>query len=120
MINTEIQQEIIELGIKYKNNWGKSVDFVGLSSVLSQERLLLVMRLIVDTGDSVLVGFQKIKNLLNPYYKYLDSIIDISCSESIDRNCPLCGNNVRYFSDGNSYEFKCDTTHCIRRTIRGI
>ncbi len=120
MINTEVMKEITKLCAEYEKRWNKPVDFVGLPSAMNQERLLLAMRLIVDTGDSVLVGFKKVSKLLNVYYKYLDNIEDINDGENVEKNCPLCGNKVRYFIEGTSYEFKCDTPYCIRRIFRGI
>lgn len=120
MIDVEMMQEAIELGKLYDSRWGKEIDFVGMPSVLGQHKLLLVMRLIVDTGDSVLVGYQKINELVNPYYKYLMSIEGIKDGDIVDKKCPLCGKNVRLYQIGNSYEYRCDTHNCISCGCRGI
>lgn len=74
MINIEVMKEITELCTKYEKRWNKPVDFVGLPYALYQERFLLIMRYILNTGDSILVGYQKVSRLLNSYYKYLISI----------------------------------------------
>lgn len=120
MINVEVMKEIIELCSKYEKRWNKPVDFVGLPSTLYQERFLLIMRYIVNTGDSILVGYQKVSRLLNSYYKYLDSIDEINGGESVDKNCPLCGEKVRFVKMGNSYEFRCNTANCVEYGVRGI
>ena len=105
MIDVEMMQEAIKLGKLYESRWGKEVDFVGMPPNLGQHNLLLVMRLIVDTGDSVLVGYQKIKKLINPYYEYLKSIGKIKAGDVVDRKCPLCGGNVRFYEIGSSYRY---------------
>jgi len=78
------------------------------------------MRLIVDTGHSVLVGYQKIKKLVDPYYEYLKSIEEIKAGDVVDRKCRLCGGNVRFYEFGNSYGYGCDTPNCISLSFRGI
>ncbi len=120
MINLEVMKETTELCIKYEKRWNKPVDFIGLPSHLSQERFLLVMRYIVDTGESILVGYQKVSGLLNSYYKYLNSIEDINDGECVEKKCPLCGEKVRFYEMGNSYEFRCDTHNCVIYSGRGI
>ena len=120
MIDVKMMQESIKLGQLYENRWGKEVDFVGMPSSIGQHKLLLVMRLIVDTGDSVLVGYQKIKKLVDPYYKYLMSIERSKDGDVVDKRCPLCGENVKFYQMGNSYEYRCDTPNCISFGARGI
>ena len=71
------------------------------------------MRLIVDTGDSVLVGYQKIRDLLKPYYKYLDTLDKFNNDGNVVKKCPLCDGNVELYRMKNSYEFRCDTPNCI-------
>lgn len=119
MINVEVMKEITELCAKYEKRWNKPVDFVGLPSTLYQERFLLIMRYIVDTGDSILVGYQKVDGLLNSYYEYLDSIDCIKDRECVDKNCPLCGKKVRLFETSNSCEFRCDTNNCVVYGVQG-
>lgn len=120
MIDEEMLKEICELSDKYEYRWGKSVDHVGMPITIDQHRLVLALRIMVDTGDSILVAYQKVRDLVNPYYEYLDSITDISDGEYVEKDCPLCGNKVRFYSIDNSYEFKCDTFNCLRLTVRGI
>ena len=78
------------------------------------------MRIIVDTGDSVLVGYQKIRNLLKPYYKYLDTFDKLNCGDIVDKKCPLCAGDIKLYRMGNSYEFRCDTPNCVVYGARGI
>ena len=120
MINVEVMKEITELCTKYEKRWNKPVDFVGFPSTLYQERFLLIMRYIVDTGDSILVGYQKVSRLLNSYYKYLNSIDGINDGECVEKNCSLCGEKVRFYELENSYEFRCDTHNCVTYGARGI
>ena len=120
MINTKAMEEIYKLGAIYETTWGKPVDFIGLPCNLSQEQFVLALRMIVKTGDSVLVGLQKVKAALNTYYDYLESIIDINDGDSVERKCPICGNKVVFHTCGNSYEFRCMTDICISYTVRGF
>ena len=125
MINIEILQEMTELCSLYKNRWNKQVDYVGMPSNMSQERLLLILRYIVDTGDSVLVGSQKVRDILHEYHSYLDDLFS-SSNEHIenghvfDKPCPLCGNKVIYTESRNSYSCTCDTKYCFCESFRGI
>ena len=117
MINTEVMKEITELCAKYEKRWNKPVDFAGVPSTLYQERFLLIMRYIVDTGDSILVGYQSVRRLLNLYNKYLDSIEEINDGESVEKDCPLCGEKVRFYEVGNSFQFRCSTRNCLRYPV---
>ncbi len=120
MIDVAMMKESIKLGQLYESRWGKEVDFVGMPSFLGQHKLLLVMRLIVDTGDSVLVGYQKIRDLLNPYYDYLVGFDALNDGDIVDKKCPLCNNHVKFHRMGNSFEFRCDTSNCVKYSARGI
>lgn len=72
LVNVKAMQEIHKLSSLYEKNWGKEVDYVGMPILIDQENLLQVFRIIVETGDSVLVGFQKRKALVDPYRDYLE------------------------------------------------
>lgn len=120
MIDVDIMEEQIKLGKLYEIRWGKEIDFVGMPPVLTQHKLLLVMRFIVDTGDSVLVGYKKIKGLIEPYCNYLMTVTNIENMDVVDEKCHLCGGQVRMYQTGNSYEYKCDTRNCISIVNRGI
>ena len=63
MINEEALKKIEQLEQTYENNWGRKVDYTVLPAGLSQEKLVLVLERIVDTGESVLVGWNKIFKL---------------------------------------------------------
>jgi hypothetical protein len=60
MVNGEALEEINELSSVYEKNWGIPVDYTILPAGLCQEKLVVVLRRIVDTGESVLVGYGKI------------------------------------------------------------
>lgn len=59
MINKEVLKEIEQLASIYKNNWGILLDYTIIPSGMSQERLVVVLRRIIDTGESILVGYNK-------------------------------------------------------------
>lgn len=59
MINEEALNKIDELSKLYKFNWGKEVDRVGMPLGMSQEKLVIVIERIVETGESILVGWNK-------------------------------------------------------------
>ena len=44
----------------YKERWGKEVDYTILPSGMTQEKLLVVMERIINTGESILMGYGKI------------------------------------------------------------
>ena len=125
MINIEVMQELHELSLLYEARWGKDVDYVGMPTTISEKRLLLILRYIVDTGDSVLVGAQKVRDILNEYHDYIEKETaahnwDVENGYVFTKPCPLCGNKVRYKIHGNSYAYECDTPHCFASVVRGI
>lgn len=34
--------------------------------------------------------------------------------------CPRCGSELIYRAVGNSYEIKCKSQDCLKRTVRGL
>jgi hypothetical protein len=125
MVNIEVLQELHKLATLYEERWGKEVDYVGMPSTISQQRLLLILRYIVDTGDSVLVGAQKVRNILDEYYNYIRyehaaHNWDVEDGYTFSKLCPLCGNKFRYKRYGTSYAYECDTAHCFVTAVRGI
>lgn len=60
MIDVEIFQKIQELSLLYKQRWGKEPDYTIIPKGITQEVLLKVIERIVDTGESILVGWNKI------------------------------------------------------------
>lgn len=63
MINEDALKKIEQLEKTYENNWGRKIDYTILPAGLSQEKLVQVLERIVDTGESVLVGWNRISNL---------------------------------------------------------
>lgn len=61
MINKDALIEIEKLEELYKLRWNKEVDYSLLPHSVTQEQLCLILRRIVDTGESCLVGYNKIK-----------------------------------------------------------
>lgn len=62
MLNKEALEKIRILEQKYKETWGINVDYTIIPSGMTQEKLVKVLERIVDTGESIIVGFNKIKN----------------------------------------------------------
>ncbi len=62
MLNKEALKKIRILEQKYKETWGINVDYTIIPSGMTQEKLVEVLERIVDTGESIIVGFSKIKN----------------------------------------------------------
>ena len=62
MFDWETLDRTEKLAQKYKENWGKDVDLTALPTIMTQEDLAKVLERIVETGESVLVGFDKIRN----------------------------------------------------------
>lgn len=62
MLNKEALEKIRILEQKYKETWGINVDYTIIPPGMTQEKLVEVLERIVDTGESIIVGFSKIKN----------------------------------------------------------
>lgn len=60
MIEVEIYNKIQKLSLLYEKRWGKEPDYTVVPKGMSQEVLLKVLERIVDTGESILVGWNKI------------------------------------------------------------
>ncbi len=60
MINAEAMERIKELCKLYEQRWGKEVDLTIIPPGCTQDKLAVVLERIVDTGESVLVGWNKI------------------------------------------------------------
>lgn len=61
MIDEAAMKKINELSELYEQRWGKEVDILALPSVINrQDRLAQILERIVDTGESVIVGYQKL------------------------------------------------------------
>lgn len=80
MINPEIAERIKILECQYEKNWGQSVDYTIVPRGMTQKKLAVVLEITVKTGDSILVGYEKVKNLIakaleirkNAYAPYSD------------------------------------------------
>ncbi len=59
VVNQEALKQIEELLQKYKYNWGKEVELNNTIPGMSQEQLVVVLERIAETGESVLVGWNK-------------------------------------------------------------
>ena len=60
MTNPEAENRISELFALYEQTWGKELDFIGLPGVITQENLVTILERIVDTGESILVGWEEL------------------------------------------------------------
>ena len=59
MIDQESLDKIEKLLEKYKYNWKREVDLNCMPPGISQEKLVVVLERIVETGESILVGWNK-------------------------------------------------------------
>ena len=51
----------------------------------------------------------------------MDSIEEtMKDGEIVEKACPFCVEKERYYENGKSYEFRCDTVNCIKYGSRGI
>ena len=110
----------------YETRWGKAVDFVGMPKTVSQEKLVQILRYICDTGDSLTVGAQKVRETEKAFLERLlqesgkwdaaKSLLD----PVFEKKCPLCGNTVRCREYGHSFVYACDTEFCCKFVFRGI
>ena len=62
MVNREALEKIEILERKYLETWGRDVDHTVIPAGMTQEKMAEVLERIIDTGESILVGYQKIKN----------------------------------------------------------
>ncbi|MCM1180938.1 MAG: hypothetical protein NC347_11815 [Clostridium sp.] len=60
MLNPDTLEQLDNLCDLYKYRWGKEVDYTILPRGIAQEQLLAILERIVDTGESILVGYNKI------------------------------------------------------------
>lgn len=60
MINPDTLEQLNSLCELYKHRWGREVDYTVLPRPITQEKLLIILERIVDTGESILVGENKI------------------------------------------------------------
>lgn len=60
MINPNTLEQLNELCELYKQRWIKEVDYTILPHSISHEKLLIILKRIVDTGESILVGYNEI------------------------------------------------------------
>ena len=126
MYNQSILKEIEELQKKYETRWGKTIRDFDLSLLprhISQEQLILILRRIVDTGESCLVGFDKIKEISLNYYYSLDWSTQYNDNDILNKSCPFCGNNVRIHIWGKYRQHSCihcETSNCLHMVSRGL
>lgn len=62
MVNEKALERIRVLEKKYKENWGKDVDYTILSKGITQEMLVTILERITETGESILIGYEKLKS----------------------------------------------------------
>ena len=60
-LNEEMLKQIKILEEQYEYNWGKKVDYIILPKGMTLETLALTLERIVETGESILVGYNKIR-----------------------------------------------------------
>ena len=60
MIDPNALEQINTLCEIYKYRWGKEVDYTILPRGIDQEKMVTILKRIVDTGESILVGYNKL------------------------------------------------------------
>lgn len=125
MIDKSALCEIEKLQKIYENRWGKSLDFSIslLPRTVTQDRLCLILRRIVDTGESCLIGYEKIREISLSYEENIDWSIPYKNGDIFSEPCPFCGKNVSisfYGTYNQSYIIYCETDYCLRITLRGL
>lgn len=61
MVNEEAMRKIKELMILYEYRWKKKPNFTIMPPYVTQEQLVKILERVVDTGESILVGWEKLK-----------------------------------------------------------
>ena len=123
MVNETALQECERLERVYKERWGREVDLSLLPRTVTQEMLCLILRRIVDTGESSLVGYDKIKDITHNYYKNIDWTIHYKDGDLFCEKCPFCGRDVKITYVGTynqSSVIWCETDFCLRIATRGL
>ncbi len=64
MINEQAMERIKELEEEYKYRWGKEVDYTQLPPRITQEKLVLILEHIVETGQGIMSGWDEMKERL--------------------------------------------------------
>ena len=59
MVEQDALNRIEELERAYEKNWGRRVDDTIIPPRMSQADLAVVMERIVNTGESILIGYEK-------------------------------------------------------------
>lgn len=59
MVNQDALKKIEKLLQTYEYNWGREPDLSYMPPGMSQEKLVVVLERIVETGESVLVGWKQ-------------------------------------------------------------
>lgn len=60
MIDKTTLLKIEDLSEQYKKNWNKELDLIALPSGIDTTQLLKILARITKTGESVLVGYEKL------------------------------------------------------------
>jgi hypothetical protein len=59
MINSDALKNIKILEMEYERKWGKKVNYSIIPKGITQEKMVCVLEVMVKTGDSLLVAFNK-------------------------------------------------------------
>lgn len=127
MQNSEAINEIDKLIKLYQDKWNVTIGIIDYLSVpnITQEKLLIVLRMLVNSGDSLLVGYSKFRKMETDYALWLENYHtthgDIPDGFVFDKPCPFCGGKVSLnIANEKSYSYNCETKHCFTNSIRGI
>lgn len=127
MSEVKILEELDRLMKQYEQRWGQPVDVSTVSRAFTQEKLCLVLRRIVDTGESVQTGWNHTVECMIRYYERIrPEERRRSCREEgtiLGEACPFCKKQVRMWSCGSygqSHIIRCETAGSMFDTIRGL
>lgn len=68
MTNPNVLKRLDTLCALYKQRWGKDIDYTVLPKGITQEKLVDVLQRIVDTSESILVGYNKLFIATNQHH----------------------------------------------------
>ena len=123
MVNLEALAEMDKLMEEYREKWNQPIDMDLIPPYVTQEKACLILRQIVETGDSVLTGIEKIKKTFNQYYHGIDWTIQYKTDDIMKEPCPFCKEEVKieFFGEyGQSYIIYCKTPRCMRLISQGL
>ncbi len=60
------------------------------------------------------------RDLIIQLFEEITTDIMVNTDGTTNKKCPLCGNDILIFENGNSGTIKCKTENCFLETYRGL